>query len=499
MMGAVKNKSNLTYMVIIAAVSVGIALRINGILQPAIWYDESLPFAAARLPFFSMLEATKFTYAPPLWDIIVWCSVRIFGQNELALRLPSLVSSIFTLWLVYKIAGEFLLNEVQKAAVMALVCILPYQIWTAQDGRVYAVFSALYLGAAWFLIRGRWWGLTICSSLILYSHYAGPFYVLGLYAAATLTAGRSFKNIGTVIISGLASVLLFIPWVPVFIATLAEKFMVSPLTAFDLLVMFYRITFADTLSQSILLLLGLIAIAGCLLLAMVVMFVQINKIIRGKLATTAQDTTNAGIRYIQLSLIALFPLLVMVIWSIVWKNFIYYRLLIPLAIPLLLWMFFTLSNTIPTWSAKYLIIPIWLLLLVAGVANWSPTSRDGNMRHAIDMINLQWQPGDVIYHITGTSYLPFSNYLGGKPMYLIDERQHGWLLQTSLQDMFGIKRSALEEISYKRAWIIYSNDSYVSESARRRADQYIRNGVLIDVVKAWQFAPIKVYLVVNKP
>ena len=493
------NKSNLVFIVIVAAVSTGIALRLNGIFMTGIWYDESLPFAAARLPFWPMLEATKYTYAPPLWDLIVWCSVRILGQNEAALRLPSLIASVFTLWLVNKISGEFLLNDLQKAALMVFICILPYQIWTAQDGRIYAILSALYLGAAWFALRGRWLGLTACSGLILYSHYAGPFYILGLYAAAALTAGRSFKNIKALIVSGLAAVLLFIPWAPVYIATLAEKFTVAPLSAFDLSIMFYRITFAGTLGQSALLVFGVYTVVGSLSVSALVMIVQIFKILKHKSFSVSQDGINAGARYIQLSLIALFPLLTMVIWSVVWRNFVYYRLLIPLAIPLTLWALFTLTSYTPAWTAKYIFIPIWLVLLVAGVANWSPNSRDGNLHHAIDMINMQWQPGDIIYHITGTTYMPFSNYVGNKPMYLIDEQQHGWLLQIPLQDMFGIKRSALEDIFYKRVWIIDTPDGYVSDSARRRADQYIKNGVLIDVVQAWQFSPMKIYLVGNKP
>ena len=85
-------------------------------------------------------------------------------------------------------------------------------------------------------------------------------------------------------------------------------------------------------------------------------------------------------------------------------------------------------------------------------------------------------------------------------MYLIDEKQHGWLLRSQLQDIFGIKRMALEEISYERAWIVYaSTESLISESARRRADRYIENGFLVDVVQAWHFAPISVYLVEHEP
>lgn len=494
-----KNSSNFGYVVIIAAVSAGIALRINGVFLPGIWYDESLPFAAARLPFLSMLEATKFTYAPPLWGVIVWLSVRVFGQNEVALRLPALVASIFTIWLVYKISGEFLLSSFQKSALMVFVCILPYQIWTAQDGRIYALFSALYLGAAWFAIRGRWWGLTACSGLILYSHYAGPFYVLGLYAAANLTSRLSLRNLKAIIASGFVAVLSFIPWIPVYIATLGEDFTVAPLTASNLFIMFYRIMFADALGQSSLAVFGLFTISVCISLSAVAMFPQIYRIIKDKLFAPKQEVRNTEILYIQLSLMALFPLVIMLIWSILWKNFIYYRLLIPLAIPLIIWFVYTLTSYLPAWLEKYIFTPMWLILLIVGIANWSPMSRDGDLHHIIDNINKQWQPGDVIYHITGTSYMPFSNYLGDKPMYLINEQQNGGLLPTQLQDIFDVKRVALEAIDYKRVWIIYSRDELVSEKARERAERYLENGTLIGVVEAWQFAPIEIYLVNNKP
>jgi hypothetical protein len=495
-----KNESSFSFIMIIAAVSAGIVLRVNGIFSTGIWYDEALPFAAARLPFWSMLEATKFTDAPPLWDLIVWCSVRILGQNEIALRAPSLIASVIMAWLVYKISEEFLLSGLQKAALMVFVCVLPYQFWMAQDGRSYAIFSALYLGGVWFVLQKRWFGLTACSGLILYSHYAGPFYVLSLYIAASLIHEISFKKLLELIVSGVLVVLAFAPWMPVYVATLVENFTIPHLNALDLLIMFYRITFADTLIDPALLLLGLTTIASCLLVSTLVMCFQICKIIKEKLFSGGQDVTNAEMRYVQLSLIALLPLVIMVSWSILWKNFIYYRLLVPLVAPLIFWVLFTLTSYIPAWLSKYFLTPIWLILLVAGIANWSPLSKDGNLHHAIDIINRQWQSGDVIYHITGTSYMPFSNYVDNKPMYLIDEKQHGWLLRPQLQDIFGVKRLALEDIKHKRVWIIYASaESLISENARRRADQYIENGVLIDVVQAWHFAPIKIYLVETEP
>src|SRR5690349_21731524 len=83
---------------LIILVSGGI-LRIAGLTTAAIWYDESISFEAAKLPFLAMLDATKYTFSPPLWGTIVWFSMRTFGQNAFSLRVPALLAGLASLWL----------------------------------------------------------------------------------------------------------------------------------------------------------------------------------------------------------------------------------------------------------------------------------------------------------------------------------------------------------------------------------------------------------------
>jgi len=485
---------------IIAIIIVGVTLRVCGLTTAAIWYDESLPFEAAKLPFFSMIEATKFTFSPPLWGIITWVSVRLLGQNEFALRLPALLAGIFTLWMVDKLANDFNLSKNQKAIALLFASLLPYQFSMAQDGRMYTILLALYLCATWFALHNRWLGLTACAGLLLYTHYTAPFYLAGIYAVTLINDRFDLKHFKQTLISGGVAVLCFLPWVPIYISTAKIE---SPLPAMSfpaLLIMFYRIAFNDTLRDSpFIFLLALLAIILSIALSLIfcvrLMLVMINNNSHSAIQSGTQPEHMQIIRYLQLTLFALLPITTMMIWNFTWKNFIYYRLLASMLVPIIIWMAYSLTKVSRLRIVNYTLLSIWIILLCAGIINWSPASKGGDLRDVVDLINSQWQEGDIIYHITGTSYLPFSQYLGNKPEYLIDEKQHDWLLPLQLQDIFKIKRSSLESISYQRAWVVYSRDDLVTEDANKRAQTYIQNGTLAGIVRAWYFAPIEVYLV----
>jgi hypothetical protein len=133
------------------------------------------------------------------------------------------------------------------------------------------------------------------------------------------------------------------------------------------------------------------------------------------------------------------------------------------------------------------------LLLVAGLVSWSPALKGGELRSVSEQINAQWQPGDVVYHATGTSWLPMSLYLD-EPGYLINEEQHDGLLQTHLQDEFAIPRASLEDLTHQRAWLVWARDILMSEQANQRMEAYTRGAVLVGKINYWQAADIEIYL-----
>src|SRR5258706_2255119 len=480
-----------------AILAAGIALRISGLTASAIWYDEAISFEAAKLPFFSMLDATRFTFSPPLWGTIVWLSVRLFGQNELGLRLPALFAGISLLWMTYQTISDFRLSEYQNIVVIGFAAFLPYQLAMAQDGRMYTLFATLYLCAIWFARRNRWLGLTACSGLLLYTHYTAIFYLIAIYLIAAINHLSNRKHLVKIFASGLISILSFLPWLGVYISTLAIESPVGPISIKSLLIMFYQGTFDGTITQTPFYPLALVAIFGSVIFGL---FFSINMVFSLVHEATRVDSVRPLfvrrklVHYVQLTLFALLPITIMVVWSFVWKNFLYYRLIVSTIIPMIIWAVYNIAQSSKLRQLNYVLLSCWTVCILAGIVLWSPQAKTGDLHDIANFVNEQWQNGDVIYHITGTSYLPFSQYLGNKPQYLIDEKQHDWLLPIQLQDRFGIKRSSLESIPYQRAWIFFSRDGLISQQANERAQKYIHDATLIGVVKAWRFSSIEVYL-----
>lgn len=478
----------------VAVIGAGIAVRIAGVTASAIWFDEAVSTFNSRLPFFQMVQAAKYTNSPPLWEIILWLDTHILGESLFTLRLPSLIVSFFILWLVYQLTLKFGLSTHQSCFVLFLVALLPSQIWMAQDARVYAVLLALYLIAIWFVINNRWVGFTACAGLLLYGHFSAPFYLISLYLGMIYNNGLNWKSIRYTLISGLAISIAFVPWVSALLLSIQTSSNFPKLSPFYLLISIYQALFLDegwmTDKWIAWVALGTIAISlvTALVFGIVLLFKQLSALRRH------QNETGTNQRYILLSIFALGPLLCLIFLGI-FKNIVYYRALTVMVIPMIIWTVYTLGYGLKRPIFKYGFVISWIILVFIGLSAWSPAAKGGNIRMLTDLIDHQWQAGDVIYHVTGTTYLPFNFYQPNKPTFLFNEPLHLWLLPSELADMYGLKRASLESLSYKRLWIVYARDPLVPGYLRARIEKYTQTGVLVGRVDVWQFAPINVYRV----
>lgn len=480
--------------VLIGLAALAVALRAAGLGASAIWYDEAFSLAMARLPLLDLVRAAARDFNPPLWEMIAWVSTRLFGDSAIGVRLPSLMASIAAFvvaaWLVRELAPGL-----GGVVGLVAVAVLPYQLWMAQDGRVYAVMSLLYLAGAWFALKGRWLGFTACLGLLLYSHLPGAVYAVPLVVVAVANqlrpSGRAlslFPGTGEVSESPLpakagfarvgyavaAAALSFVPWLSTWVNAANRDFWLGPFTWGGLLTGLARAFFVDALPPA---LWGAaaIAIVGGVALAVVIT-------LRERSAGT-----------LTLAMLAIGPLALMVAIS-QFRNVVFYRPLSALTIPLVLWLAVTLMR-IPLRSLRWTAATVWGVLLVAGLLSWSPAAKGGDLRALTDRIMIDYmRPGDVVYHATGTSALPFGEYVRAHT-YLLDEVQPPGLLSQPVQDALGLKRAALEDVPHARAWIVWALDAQMTDRAKARMGEYIKGGVLIGTVRYWQAAPIQVWLV----
>lgn len=173
-------------------------------LNQSLWLDEAISFIAVKN--YNFLEIiTKFSPGdvhPPLYYLILKLWTALFGYSEIALRFPSVIFGVLTVFLVYKIGGK-------KAAFF--MAINPLAIYYSQEARMYSLETLLVTGAVYFfLAKKKFWFLLFLISAF-YTDYLSLFMIPVLLPLS------------------LVSLPFLLPWLPV----LWSQFQLSLQLAFE--------------------------------------------------------------------------------------------------------------------------------------------------------------------------------------------------------------------------------------------------------------------------
>lgn len=146
-----RNETALWLLVIIVCAT---WVRANGLTHESYWFDElfSAHFSNPSHSFRKVVELTLSDVHPPLYQLVMWWSYRLFGYTELAGRLPSFLSGVLVIPVIY-LLGRDLLNR--RAGLYAAALAIPnyYLVYYAQEARSYAFFYLLSSLSFLFLIR----------------------------------------------------------------------------------------------------------------------------------------------------------------------------------------------------------------------------------------------------------------------------------------------------------------------------------------------------------
>jgi mannosyltransferase len=124
--------------------------------------------------------------SPPLWYLIAWLDVRLFGDGEIALRLPSALAGIATVAVAWSLGRE-LGGRACALVTAGLVAVNPLFVWYSQEARVYSLFALTAALALLFCLRARreptrtnMAAFALCGSLALLTHYFAAFLLVGM-------------------------------------------------------------------------------------------------------------------------------------------------------------------------------------------------------------------------------------------------------------------------------------------------------------------------------
>jgi Dolichyl-phosphate-mannose-protein mannosyltransferase len=151
----------------IALMAVALGLRLPNLGRLGLWGDEGYTAIAVKailehgypvLPTGGMyLRSVSFLYVDA-------AAAMIFGLNEFALRLPSVLANLGTIWMTYLLASLLVCRTVGLITAVMMV-FAGWEIEFARHARMYAAFQFLYICSLYVFYRGFIQGNKVCRWL----------------------------------------------------------------------------------------------------------------------------------------------------------------------------------------------------------------------------------------------------------------------------------------------------------------------------------------------
>jgi mannosyltransferase len=161
-------------------------LRFYGLARQGLWYDESRTGWMMRTPLDQVLAGVPRTEStPPLYYVVLWGWVRVFGDTRAGLRSLSAVAGVLTVPFAFAAARSLAGRRVALIAAL-LVAVNPLLIWYSQEARAYSLHVLLSTVTLWLFARAiehpsrrRLVVWAIAAVAALWTHYFAAFLVVG--------------------------------------------------------------------------------------------------------------------------------------------------------------------------------------------------------------------------------------------------------------------------------------------------------------------------------
>jgi hypothetical protein len=186
----------------------------------SLWGDEGISLLRASLPFEEMMRALPREHVPGYWLLLrAWLSVA--GTTDFALRFLSVLPSVLAIAFAYRLAADLGSRRAGLVAAL-LLATSAFQVWYAQEARMYSWLAAMGIGSTWLLWRllnARKPALPFVGYVLLVSaainlHFYGLLIPLAhaVFAGIWLLRTRNWRSFLIWAAAGVSVLLLYVPW-----------------------------------------------------------------------------------------------------------------------------------------------------------------------------------------------------------------------------------------------------------------------------------------------
>ena len=214
----------------VAAVLVVLGLVLRFGTTSPFWLDEALSANIASLPLGDMLDALRRDGHPPLYYLVLHAWTAVFGDGDVAIRLLSTAFGLAAVPLVWA-AGRRIGGQTCALAALVLYATSPFAIRYSTEARMYSLVALLVVGG-WLAVKRaeerptvpRLALVSLVAGLLLLTHYWSIF-LLAVVVGGLLVRGwqarqrgDAFDRQAVLAAAVVAGGVLFLPWLPTFLA-----------------------------------------------------------------------------------------------------------------------------------------------------------------------------------------------------------------------------------------------------------------------------------------
>lgn len=122
------------------------------LLNQSLWLDESIEALALMGRMGPLLKYALADFQPPVYHFVLYLWTRVAGFSEIALRFPSLLAGLWTVYFSYKL-GELLKSKKVGIISSLLVATNPLLVYYSGEGRTYMMTAFFVTASFYYLFR----------------------------------------------------------------------------------------------------------------------------------------------------------------------------------------------------------------------------------------------------------------------------------------------------------------------------------------------------------
>lgn len=408
-----------------------------------LWYDECFTLIVARLPLDRMMLAIQGDVHPPLWYLTVWPMIQL-GAPAWSMRIPAFIFSMLSLWMFRNILRKLDFAEVPITIALFIMAVSPWQLYYAQEARMYSEFQFLILLAFDAVLERNWLRYSITSALMLYCQNYGAFFAVAIGIYAMIARWHDVVN---VFLAGSAAALAYVPWlvgglIPQMNYLREVGYWIGSVSTSNLGMLLLRFFWGMTIP-------GGFVIPGIYISVFITTCAMIYLLAKKPSGWQA------------LVVMAFAPMALAGIVSLVSTPILLHRPLIASSPFLYAIVAYSFERVVDAprraqLFAAVFVIPALLLSPIGYMLNQSSVRGGNEMDRISAMIRAQWQPGDVIYVIGEGPTVNTRAYLPEKPLYRYPQCEPVTsYLSPETRRALGIIELPFDQVKAQRYWVMF--------------------------------------------